>query len=195
MEKQDTPTQIISKYALRGFLVCAGIALLCVILFSSCVATKKQKERFLANNCQRKDSVSVVIKDTTIYRDTVVYIPDIQTETIYLENPCKLLCDSLGRLKPTLVIKTNKGLKSTVKSIGNSLAFDCKTDSLKARITTLEHQLIQSTFSHTESTVQQPCELMHRTKWDGFTWYWFWITLAYFIIRYGIKFIKSYFKL
>lgn len=34
MEKQDTPTQIISKYALRGFLVCAGIALICVLLYA-----------------------------------------------------------------------------------------------------------------------------------------------------------------
>lgn len=186
-------TQIIAKSALKYFIASIITAFICLLLFSSCVATKKQKERFLANNCQRKDSVSYIRKDSLIYRDSLIYINTVVNEPIYLENPCKLLCDSLGRLKPINVVKSTNGLKSTVKSVGNSIVFECETDSLKARISWLERRLVISETSHTENTVKIPCELKHRTKWDGFTFYWFWITLAYFIIRYGWKFVRGYF--
>jgi hypothetical protein len=100
----------------------------------------------------------------------------------------------MGNLKSFSKTETKNGLKSTVKSVGNVLVVECETDSLKARIQYLEHHIIDVERSHTENTVERPCELEHRTKFDGFTWWWFWITvsiLALFILG---KVAKTYLK-
>lgn len=164
---------------------------------NSCVATKKQKDNFLAKYCERKDSISYVVKDSIVYKDTTVYLPTIINTPIYLENPCKLLCDSLGNLKH--FDKTSgkgSGLISHVHTLGNSIIFDCKTDSLKARIQWLEKHKTITTNSHTENTVQKPCELEHRTKFDGFTWWWFWITVSisslWVLIKLGKGYLQKY---
>ena len=170
--------------------------LLVLTIFSSCVLTKKQKDNFLAKYCERKDSIVYIKKDSIVFKDTTIYVPTIVNTPIYLENPCKLLCDSLGNLKPFIKTEKKGGLKSTVKSVGNVLVVECETDSLKARIQYLEHHTIDLEKSHTENTVQKPCELEHRTKFDGFTWWWFWITasiLALFIlIKLGKTYLKAY---
>jgi hypothetical protein len=176
----------IFKYYLL-FLVIAIIA-------SSCVATKKQKDRFLSKYCERKDSISYVKKDSLVYKDSLIYIPNVINTPIYLENPCKLLCDSLGNLKPFNKSISKGGLKSTVKTVGNVLIVECETDSLKARISWLEKHTIIDKFSHTENTVKKECELEHRTKWDGFTWYWFIITASFLVLWTLIKIFKSYLK-
>lgn len=165
-----------------------------LVLLSSCIATKKQKANFLAKYCERKDSISYVRKDSIVYKDTTIYIPNIISTPIYLENPCALLCDSFGKLKPFTKTTTDKGIKKTIKTVGNVLVVECETDSLKARITYLEHHDIERQFSHTENTVQKPCELEHRTKFDGFTWYWFWITVSILTLWILIKIGKTYLK-
>lgn len=164
------------------------------ITLTNCVATKKQKDRFLSKYCERKDSISYIKKDSIVYRDSMVLVDNIINTPIYLENPCKLLCDSLGRLKPIDITKSKGGLKSNVKTFGNGLIFNCQTDSLKTRITWLERQLTIKENSHTENTVKQICELEHRTKWDGFTWYWFIITASLLTIWILIKIFKGYLK-
>jgi len=165
-----------------------------LVVLSSCVATKKQKANFLAKYCERKDSVVYIKKDSIVFKDTTIYIPTIVNTPIYLDNPCKLLCDSLGHLKPFSKTETKGGLKSTVKSVGNTLVVECETDSLKARVQYLEHHIRVTENSHTENTVQKPCELEHRTKWDGFTWYWFIITASILVLWILIKVFKSYLK-
>ena len=172
------------------------LTLLVLVTMTQCVLTKKQKDNFLAKYCERKDSIVYVKKDSIVFKDTTIYIPTIVNTPIYLENPCKLLCDSLGNLKPFIKTEKKGGLKSTIKSVGNVLVVECETDSLKARIQYLEHHTIDIEKSHTENTVQKPCELEHRTKFDGFTWWWFWITasiLALFIlIKLGKTYLKAY---
>jgi hypothetical protein len=161
---------------------------------TQCVLTKKQKNNFLAKYCERKDSIVYVKKDSIVFKDTTIYVPTIVNTPIYLENPCKLLCDSLGNLKPFIKTEKKNGLKSTVKSVGNVLVVECETDSLKARIQYLEHHTIDIEKSHTENTVQKPCELEHRTKFDGFTWWWFWITAGILTLWILIKLGKTYLK-
>ena len=172
------------------------LTLLVLVTMTQCVLTKKQKDNFLAKYCERKDSLIYIKKDSIVFKDTTIYVPTIVNTPIYLENPCKLLCDSLGNLKPFIKTEKKGGLKSTVKSVGNVLVVECETDSLKARIQYLEHHTIDLEKSHTENTVQKPCELEHRTKFDGFTWWWFWITasiLALFIlIKLGKTYLKAY---
>jgi hypothetical protein len=166
-----------------------------IMLFSSCVATKKQKAEFLSKYCERKDSISYLKKDSIIYRDSIILIPQIINTPIYLENPCKLLCDSLGNLKPFNQSTSKGGLKSTVKTVGNVLVVECETDSLKARISWLEKYIVVNKFSHTENRIEKPCELKHQTKFDGFTWYWFIITSSILGLWILIKIFKSYLKI
>lgn len=163
-----------------------------LVVISSCVVTKKQRENFLAKHCERKDSISYVRKDSIVVKDSLVYIPTIVNTPIYLENPCKLLCDSLGNLKNVNITTSKGGLKSTVKTLGNGLIFECETDSLKARIQWLEHNLTIVEKSHTENTVKVPCELKHRTGFDGFCRWYFFITFAIILIALSARFIGNY---
>ena len=136
-------------------------SIITLLLFNSCIVTEKQKQRFLSNNCERKDSLVTITEEVYKYKDTTVYITQ-QGEPIYLVNPC----DSLGNLKDVDGIKRKAGIKSGVKKVGNSLVFTCETDSLKARIQWLEKELKVNTFSHTESKVERVCERKHRGLLD-----------------------------
>jgi hypothetical protein len=167
------------------------LAIAGMMLLSRCVATKKQRENFLAKHCERKDSISYVRKDLIVYKDSLIYVPKIINTPIYLENPCKLLCDSLGNLKKVNIVTNKGGLKSTVKTLGNGLIFECETDSLKARIKWLEHNLTITKNSHTENTVQKPCELKHRNSFDGFCRWYFYITFAIILLALGLRYIGN----
>lgn len=140
-------------------------AIITLLLFNSCIVTEKQKQRFLANNCERKDSLVTITEQVYKYKDTTVYITQ-QGEPIYLENPCKIICDSLGNLKPFSRHQEKGGIKSRVKNFGNSIVFTCETDSLNARIQWLEKELKVNTFSHTESKVERICERKHSSLLD-----------------------------
>ncbi len=166
--------------------------ILLLITFTQCVLTKKQKNRFLEKYCTTKDSISYVYKDSIVFRDTTISIPYIVNEPIYLENPCSELCDSLGRLKKFYKSTSNRGLKSTVQSVGNSLVIKCETDSLKARIQWLEHYI--STSSTSVTTQVSACTEPHQTKFTGFTFWWFWITILLIAIYLGLRGLASYFK-
>lgn len=163
-----------------------------LVVISSCVVTKKQRENFLAKHCERKDSISYVRKDSIVYKDSLIYVPNIINTPIYLENPCKTLCDSLGHIKKVNIVTNKGGLKSSVKTIGNSLIFECETDSLKAKIKWLEHNLTITKNSHTENTVKIPCELKHRNSFDGFCRWYFYITFAIILLALGLRFIGNY---
>lgn len=165
-----------------------------IVLFSSCVATKKQKRNFLSKYCERKDSISVVTKDSSVYRDTTIY-KSIPGPVQYLENPCKLLCDSLGNLKNfTPITKKENGSRGTIFKVGNSIALKCDIDSVEVHLAWIENHKSKVVFSHTENRIEKPCELEHRTKWDGFTWYWFIITASLLVLWILIKVFKGYLK-
>jgi hypothetical protein len=170
----------------------ALLSLLIILSLSQCILTKKQKDKFLAKYCERKDSFIYIRKDSIVVKDTTIYIPTIVNTPIYLENPCKELCDSLGKLKPFFKSQSKNGIKSTVKSVGNSIVLQCETDSLKARIQYLEHYITNIEKSYTENTVEKSCELEHRTKFDGFTWWWFWITASIIVLFVLVKKFKAY---
>lgn len=167
----------------------------CLLFFTKCILTKNQKLEFLAKHCQRKDSINYVQKDSIIHKDSLIYIPTIVNQPIYLENPCKTLCDSLGNLKPFTRTTKSNGLRSTVKKVGNTIVFDCQTDSLSARIKWLEHQITISKYSHTENTIEKPCYLPHKSSFDGFTKWWFIITAGLASVYYGFQAVKKYMKI
>lgn len=121
-----------------------------------------------------KDSITT--NNTVTVRDTTIYLT-IPGPVQYLENPCKDLCDSLGRLRHFDFVKKDHGIVSEIKSIGNSIEFDCKADSLKAVITLLQHNR-----SSVEKRIDtKTIEVNKLTKLQGF-WiissYGFWIFFA-----------------
>lgn len=168
---------------IMGFL----FVLICMSL-GSCV-TEKQRAK-ICNACsvvsKIKDSIVYVKVDTTIYITTA-------GPTQYLDSPCKDLCDSLGNIKPFEKIKTTNGIKGTIKSVGKSIVFTCEADSLKQVIQFLEKRI----YSQNENSYVKyvPCNREHKTKFDGFTCWWFWITVAIGVIIILIRAVKTYLKI
>lgn len=161
-----------------------------VIMFSlfSCV-TQKQRMK-ICNTCAVKDSIvykeKIVLKDTTIYTTTPGPIQ-------YLENPCKDLCDSMGNLKKIDIVEKKNGIKSTVKSVGKSLVFHCEADSLKSVITLLEKTISEK--SKLSEVKYIDCQKEHKTRFDGFLFWFFWIVAPLLLIRFLWKYFKTYIKL
>ena len=162
--------------------------ILVILCFASCV-TEKQRLK-ICDSC----AVKTVSKDSVwehVVRDTIT-LPPIVGPVQYLENPCKELCDSLGHLKPFIKTETKNGITGTIKSVGNIIAFDCAADSLLAYIDCINEEWF---YKKENSFIKNiPCSLKHETKFDGFTFWWFWITLALILIVCGVKGAKMYFK-
>lgn len=161
-------------------------AILLLTFLSGCITEKKRQK--ICQTCPVKiekevhDSIIEKLKDTTIY---ITQQGPIQ----YLENPCKTLCDSLGNLKPIKIESKKNGIKSTIKSVGNTLAVECETDSLKAVINGLK-ETIRIT-KEKEIKEVPVCHLDHKTKFDGFTFWWFWITACAIAIKFVVNKIQS----
>lgn len=161
-----------------------SLVVLCCCLFA-CV-TEKQRLR-ICQTCSfsntDKDSVRIV------ERIDSVFLPPIAGPIQYLENPCKELCDSLGRLKPFVLKAKKNSLNSTVKTVGNSIAIECDTDSLKAHIKTLEKYI--SNNKNFNNVKMIPCA-NERTSFDGFTRWYFYITCAIIIGWVLLRLLKLY---
>jgi hypothetical protein len=149
-----------------GALALLGII---VLFLSSCIVNRKGEltekgKNFIATYCKGEDSTSTTDRITILF-DTVRIPYPVEGPVQYLENPCKELCDSLGRLKAFSITKKTNGITGTVKSVGNSIAFECKTDSLLYIIETQKR--IINTFESNKTVIQAPCNLEHvsGTKW------------------------------
>lgn len=155
------------------------IAILSILLITSCATIKKNRyDRKCAKfDCIKKtyvlDSTFVTeIKDTT-------YITKEGT-TVYLENPCAELCDSVGNLKKFKKTTKKSGIKSTIKSVGNSLVVECDTDSLEAVITTLQTTKIRSE----RQTIEVPRK---KTWFEKLQSIWFYISITAVIVYLALK--------
>ena len=163
-------------------------------LIISCVATKKQKDRFLSKHCERKDSVQTLIKNTVQKHDSIIYT-SVPGPIQFLENPCKLLCDSLGNLIPFKIKeKKENGSRGTIFTVGNSIGFKCEIDSAAVAVSWYSYHDTKEVISHTENTVKKECELEHRTDFDGVTWYWFWVTASILVLWILFKIFKTWLK-
>lgn len=145
------------KYLLLFF-----IALLIVLVATSCVVTKKQKEKHCKACVLKesvKDSISVIIKD----REVKVFIRD--TIKVKTPNPCADLCDSLGHLKNfDRTIPGKPGTSTRLFTRNDSLLVEAMADSLKATATVKD-----TTTNHFREVTQQvpaKCEKRHLTDWD-----------------------------
>ena len=104
----------------------------------------------------------------------------------YIQSPC----DSLGNLKPFISIKTNNGVNSAVKSVGNVIVADCNVDSLKSVI-----QILETTIKEKNNSVQ--VKEIATNVLNGFQRFcikWFWATSVIILIYIIYRVLKIYFK-
>lgn len=144
------------------WLVFVGIVIWLITITTSCGVLKNH---YLQKYCKESDSVAT--RDVTTIEYDTIKIPVVKEgKTIYLENPCKWLCDSLGNLKPVNRSGSKNGLTSSVTTVGNVLKFDCKEDSLMYIIETQKRVI--ETFEKDTKIVQEDCKREHLSKLDSF---------------------------
>jgi hypothetical protein len=141
------------RYLAIGFLI-----LIFIIALTGCSYEKRLNK--WCKRCTVKDSVSY--KEVIKLKDTIIYITKAGPIQ-YLENPCKFLCDSFGNLKPFEIKKKENGIIGTIKSVGNSISFDCKADSLEAIIKGLREKEITKTETKTVIAKEN-----YITSWQNF---------------------------
>ena len=159
----------------RAFLL--GILILLFALgISSCAAHRAK----ICAQCPVITKDSTVYMDRIVVKDTTVFITQM-SDPIYIDSPCSIYCDSLGHLKSFNIIKHDHGITKSIKSIGNSIQFDCAADSLKKVITLLQHNK-----STTEKRLDtKTIEVNRITKLQGF-----WIVSSYaFLIFFAVQII------
>lgn len=158
----------ISKVNIAFFakVLLALIVLVIIGSLQSCI-TEKHRERICAT-CP----VVNTVKDSIVYKhDTVpVYLPPVAGPTVYLENPCQSLCDSIGRLKPFNINHTVNGISVKVFTQGNRIAIEAnkKDSTLRVPVTHKE------AYHEVNKTIQMPCE-NERTGFDYFCRWFFYI--------------------
>lgn len=159
--------------------------ILLALLLTSCL-TQKQRNK-ICNECPVRTDSIVITTERLVIRDTTIYITDKVVS--YRDT---LFCDSTGIIKPFLRVVKSNGIKATVQVKNNNLTVDCETDSLKLVISNLVKEREILVKNSNTKTVQLPCT-NERTKFDGFTYWWFIITAGVFVVIFGIKLAKSYF--
>lgn len=164
-----------------------GILLICIVEIMTGCVTEKQRLK-ICNGCP----VKTVIHDSIVLKhDTVpFYLPGKDGPTVYLENPCKELCDSLGNLKKVDKKTNRNGLRLHITTQGNGLNITTasKDTTLKAPVTTTQ------TFHSKKDTEVKwlQCDKPHKTEFDGFCRWFFYIAGPTILIYIVCKF---YFRL
>lgn len=148
------------------------IALLFIGILGSCSYEKRLKK--WCSRCPQKDSVSVVKKDSIIYRDSAVFFT-LAGDTINIPTPCP-------EVKPFEIKKNKGGLVTTIKSDGKTITANCEADSLRLEIKRIKEIHFHSVSQFKSKVIQEYCKREHRTGWNKFcTWWtvitWIFITL------------------
>lgn len=121
------------------------IAILLLLLFSSCITRKKCYERY-PPQIITKDSV--VVKDTTIFKDTTITLKG-DSVTVYAEIPCP----EIKKVKTT----GKKGNTTVTLTIDKGVVTaKCETDSLNIVIKNLQTKIKTLESYKREVTVVQP---------------------------------------
>lgn len=162
-----------------------GLVLVALVAaaLSSCVTEKKRQE--ICNQCpvkiERHDSIVEKLVEK------IVEIPGNDGPIVFLENPCKELCDSFGNLRNIALIKTKNGQVLKVNKVGNSIAIASSTKDTTAKVMVKQ----TDTFKDRKDVEVKyvPC-VNERTAFDGFTRWWFYITGVILILYVGWRYYK-----
>lgn len=140
------------------------------LLFTSCVITQKQRDKF-CSNCPQKTIIKDSIRKVIEYKDTIIYKT---TPAVTHTTPSP--CDSTGKLKDFKSTQTKNGLKTTIEGRDNELIVTCEADSLKLEIKRLNQKITEQHFRSETKTIKEPCDKDHKSDFDAFTNWWFYIT-------------------
>lgn len=168
--------------------------LLLLIVLAGCV-TEKQRQRIL-KDCPVASTEK--IKDSTWTKETSELIPEIKFipgPVRYMPSPCATLCDSLGRLRDFEITTKKNGIKQTLQGIGGVLIQKADGDSIVQENKRITKEISTLRSKEKETQVHEDCKLEHRTRFDGFTWWWFWITAGIIIIRLAWMAAKRWFPM
>lgn len=158
-------------------------------LLTSCVVTQKQRDKF----CSICPQITIV-KDSIVTkierRDSIIYISTAPV-THTVESPC----DSLGRLKKFTSSQTKNGITTTIKGENNKLIVTCEADSLKQIIKALNERITKEHFKSETKLVDKLCPKKHKSGFDSFTNWWFFITAVIIILFILFKiFLQKFFN-
>lgn len=166
---------------------------LLLLLLNSCITEKKRAE--ICANCPKETRDSIITEITPF--DTTLFITRYgENISIPFLGSYMELIDSLNyRLElANNSIKTSKnGITAEIIKAPGRLIFKCKADSLEYLLRA-ERKKISKTSVKT-ITIETPkicpeCKLKHKTGFDSFTNYFFWILLLILAIFYAPKAIK-----
>lgn len=133
------------------------IAILAVLLlFSSCAAYRAKICQTCPVVIERKDSV-VFVPDTVL-----IQLPGRLGPTVFLDNPCKFLCDSLGNLKRVNITERKNGQILHINTLGGGLNIVSETKDTTARAPVMKEKHYSS-----EKSVVIKCD-NERNVFDGF---------------------------
>jgi hypothetical protein len=144
-----------------------------------CITEKKRRE--ICNTC----TSSSIKKDSVVYRiDTFdILIPGKDGPVIYLDNPCKDLCDSLGRLKQISTTTKKNNQVITIKNNNGKLVIESSTKDTTVNKTLGRKEVFSS---ETKTDIKwEKCNKTHKTSFDGFT-NWFFYIVAPLLVIFGV---------
>lgn len=144
-----------------------------------CITEKKRRE--ICNTC----TSSSIKKDSVVYRiDTFnILIPSEDGPIIYLDNPCKDLCDSLGRLKQISTITKKNNQVITIKNNNGKLVIESSTKDTTINKTFGRKEVFSSERKTDIKWIE--CKKEHRNAFDGFC-KWFFYIVSPILALYGI---------
>lgn len=152
--------------------------LLCWVLFGTLLFTGCSAQRWCEKHYPSVVSDSTYTKTDTIIKWDTVKVPEISIvfDTTFDFIPRGLVFDhkeKRGGLTSGFSIKNGK-----IKTL-------CLADSLELVIKNLQEKT--ATFHQKKETKWLPCDREHKTNFNYFATYWFWITLLLIIIAIVIK--------
>lgn len=133
----------------RNYLLAVIVLIiLSATLFSGCYSTRQCQKHCSSclsdSSVKETDSITSSIDSSrkeSVKVDTLHIHHYIPGPVQFLENPCAMLCDSLGQLKPFHKEEHKNGMTSTIDSKDGKLNFGCNQDSMLIVQLTLEREL------------------------------------------------------
>jgi len=135
-----------------------------------------------------KDSTGVP-EVTNTYFDSTLWIAKHKGKDQEFAN-CDSIYAMLSRHSNTLTTIDN-GVRSTITGVGKRLVFKCETDSLKEVIKLLKQKVNTPHFKTITREVPARCEKEHKTSFDGFTNWFFYIVGGFILLLTGVKFLTG----
>lgn len=151
-----------------------------IVLLSSCAAHRARICKTCPVVIERKDSV-VYVPDTVL-----IQLPGRQGPTVYLDNPCKLLCDSLGNLKPVKITQQKNGQILHINTLGGGLNITSETKDTTAKAPVMKEKHYSS-----DKSVVVKCD-NERTAFDGFARWFTYIVGGSGLLFLGFFFARRY---